>query len=127
MEQSKPIAYVFEGFRLDPLRRLLFNPEGQPVFLPPRAFDTLCTSSSAPDTAGSRDLGSVSAVYPDGRGRVWVAERCGRNDCAEREELDPLRASAPDSSLGRMASTSTWTVTSGSRTRAATARRAIGS
>jgi TolB-like protein/DNA-binding winged helix-turn-helix (wHTH) protein len=34
-------VYVFAGFSLDHRRRLLFGPDGQPVHLSPRAFDTL--------------------------------------------------------------------------------------
>jgi streptogramin lyase len=36
-------------------------------------------------------LGSASAVYPDAGGRVWVAERCGGNDCIGRDEVAPIR------------------------------------
>jgi TolB-like protein/DNA-binding winged helix-turn-helix (wHTH) protein len=34
-------AYEFSGFRLDAARRQLFSPDGQPVTLNPRAFNTL--------------------------------------------------------------------------------------
>ena len=33
--------YVFEGFRLDAQRRVLFGVDGQPIPLTPRLFDTL--------------------------------------------------------------------------------------
>ncbi len=34
-------VYVFEGFRLDAQRRVLFGPSGQPISLTPRLLDTL--------------------------------------------------------------------------------------
>jgi streptogramin lyase len=39
----------------------------------------------------SAPLGSVSAVYSDAGGRVWVAERCGGNDCVGRDAVAPIR------------------------------------
>jgi sugar lactone lactonase YvrE len=45
-----------------------------------------------PKLDGLRALGSVSDVYPDARGNVWVAERCGANSCAEHPELAPILA-----------------------------------
>jgi DNA-binding beta-propeller fold protein YncE len=45
-----------------------------------------------PDLAGFRELGSVSAVYPDRRGNVWIVERCGANSCTERDDLAPIIA-----------------------------------
>jgi DNA-binding beta-propeller fold protein YncE len=47
------------------------------------------------DTDGFRVLGSVSGVYPDGRGNVWIAERCGANSCVEHEDLAPIIAIDP--------------------------------
>jgi TolB-like protein/DNA-binding winged helix-turn-helix (wHTH) protein len=38
---AKNQIYTFDGFRLDPLRRLLFGPDGQPIALKPKVFDTL--------------------------------------------------------------------------------------
>jgi streptogramin lyase len=38
----------------------------------------------------SRDLGSVSAVYPDARGNVWIAERCGENSCVGHDDVAPI-------------------------------------
>jgi len=41
---SEPVrqpVYVFEGFRLDAQRRVLFGTDGQPIPLTPRIFDTL--------------------------------------------------------------------------------------
>ena len=36
-------------------------------------------------------LGSVSAVYPGADGLIWVAERCGGNDCVGRDTVAPIR------------------------------------
>ena len=36
-------------------------------------------------------LGSVSAVYPGADGLIWVAERCGGNDCVGHEDVAPIR------------------------------------
>jgi DNA-binding beta-propeller fold protein YncE len=36
-------------------------------------------------------LGSVSAVYPGTEGFIWVAERCGGNDCVGRDAVAPIR------------------------------------
>lgn len=36
-----------------------------------------------------RKMGSTSAVAIDSKGHVWVAERCGRNDCAG-SDIDPI-------------------------------------
>jgi DNA-binding winged helix-turn-helix (wHTH) protein/dienelactone hydrolase len=35
------VTYRFNGFEVDPLRRVLFGPDGQPIPLKPRVFDTL--------------------------------------------------------------------------------------
>ena len=35
------VVYRFSGFRVDPVRRLLFGRDGQPIALKPRVFDTL--------------------------------------------------------------------------------------
>ena len=43
-----------------------------------------------PNLAGFRALGSVSAVYPDGYGNVWIAERCGENGCVGHDDVDPI-------------------------------------
>ena len=39
-----------------------------------------------------RPWGSTSAVYParDGSGNIWVAERCGENLCAGKDDLAPI-------------------------------------
>src|SRR5579884_826316 len=36
-----------------------------------------------------RTMGSTSAVMPDGKGHIWVAERCGKNSCAG-SDLAPI-------------------------------------
>jgi mono/diheme cytochrome c family protein/sugar lactone lactonase YvrE len=36
-----------------------------------------------------RTMGSTSAVAVDSRGHIWVADRCGANDCAD-SDLDPI-------------------------------------
>ena len=36
-----------------------------------------------------RTMGSSSAVAVDSRGHIWVADRCGANDCA-KSDLDPI-------------------------------------
>ena len=40
---------------------------------------------------GPRPMGSSSAVYGDSKGRIWVVDRCGANDCAG-SKLDPVMA-----------------------------------
>ena len=40
-EPVRQPVYVFEGFRLDAQRRVLFGVDGQPISLTPRPFDTL--------------------------------------------------------------------------------------
>ena len=35
------VTYRFSGFSADPVRRLLFGPDGEPIALKPRVFDTL--------------------------------------------------------------------------------------
>lgn len=41
MDQSLRVAYEFSGFRVDPLHRTLVRPDGSPVHLKAKAFDTL--------------------------------------------------------------------------------------
>jgi TolB-like protein/DNA-binding winged helix-turn-helix (wHTH) protein len=41
MTVSAQVAYRFSGFRVDPVRRLLFDTDGQPIPLKPKVFDTL--------------------------------------------------------------------------------------
>lgn len=37
-----------------------------------------------------RTMGSTSAVDIDSKGHIWVAERCGGNSCAGKDEIDPI-------------------------------------
>jgi len=41
MNGPRPTAYEFSGFRVDPVRRLLAGPDGNPIFLKPKVFETL--------------------------------------------------------------------------------------
>jgi DNA-binding beta-propeller fold protein YncE len=50
-------------------------------------------------TAPGRTLGSASMVDTDGDGNVWLAERCGANDCVPHPNLAPIFLFDPD---GRM-------------------------
>ena len=67
----------------------------------PIAFMGLCTLAGGQDMPyreamdwiqppNARALGSVSSVYPDEDGNVWIAERCGQNSCADRDTLAPI-------------------------------------
>ena len=68
-------------------------------FLSPSASDPRNAPNSQPnpyvaDTVffkmpPGRKMGSSSAVAVDSKGHVWVAERCGSNDCAG-SALDPI-------------------------------------
>lgn len=50
-----------------------------------------------------REWGSTSAVYParDGSGNIWVAERCGQNNCTGRDMTDPVLLFSPSGELLR--------------------------
>jgi len=45
-----------------------------------------------PVLGGQRALGSVSGVYPGPNGAIWIAERCGANDCSAAPDLAPIIA-----------------------------------
>ena len=47
-----------------------------------------------------REWGATSAVYPDGNGNIWVADRCGANLCVG-SDLDPVMLFDPDGNLIR--------------------------
>lgn len=47
-----------------------------------------------------RTWGATSAVYPAKDGNIWVAERCGQNNCAG-SDLDPVLLFTPDGKLIR--------------------------
>lgn len=53
----------------------------------PNPYRTIDTWLSAPP---GRPLGSVSAVDVDADGLVWIAERCGANDCSGNGDLAPI-------------------------------------
>ncbi len=48
-----------------------------------------------------RTWGATSAVHPaqDGSGNIWVAERCGQNSCAGRDDVDPILLFDPSGNL----------------------------
>ena len=52
----------------------------------PNPYRTLDEWLAAP----GRPLGSASMVDTTANGHVWLAERCGANDCAENDDLDPV-------------------------------------
>ncbi|HZF31460.1 MAG TPA: peptidyl-alpha-hydroxyglycine alpha-amidating lyase family protein [Gammaproteobacteria bacterium] len=41
-------------------------------------------------TPSGRTLGSVSSVSADAGGNVWIAERCGANDCSMNDAVAPI-------------------------------------
>lgn len=47
----------------------------------------------------SRSLGSVSWAYPDSAGNIWIAERCGQNDCVGRDDFAPILSFDPSGRL----------------------------
>ena len=56
-------AYRFNGFRLDPVRRLLFGPDGLPIPLKPRVFATLLFFVERPGELASKEA-LLAAVWP---------------------------------------------------------------
>ena len=50
---------------------------------------------------GERTWGATSAVFPaqDGSGNIWVAERCGENLCAGKEDVPPILLFDSDGNL----------------------------
>jgi sugar lactone lactonase YvrE len=53
----------------------------------PNPYDTQSDWIHLPD---GRALGAASTVDVDRDGNVWIAERCGANDCVGREEVAPI-------------------------------------
>lgn len=47
----------------------------------------------------SRTLGAVSWAYPDSKGNIWIAERCGQNGCLGRDDLSPILSFDPSGRL----------------------------
>jgi len=41
-------------------------------------------------TVDSRKLGSVSCVYADAVGNIWILDRCGQNSCVDRDDVAPI-------------------------------------
>ena len=65
----------------------LGNPQMAPVNDPPNPYRTIDGWAKMPP---GREWGSTSAVAIDKDGvSVWVAERCGQNDCVD-SPLDPV-------------------------------------
>jgi sugar lactone lactonase YvrE len=46
-----------------------------------------------------RTMGSSSAVDIDSKGHIWVAERCGGNSCAGKDDIDPILEFDPSGKL----------------------------
>ncbi len=76
------------------------------------AVELVLAQNHAPNPYGSvegvwgqlpagREWGSTSAAYParDGSGNIWVAERCGQNNCTGRETVDPVLLFSPSGEL----------------------------
>ena len=66
MEVSEPnkTTYVFEGYRLDPAKRLLYSPLGEQVPLVPKAFDILLyLVENASRVVEKNEL--MDAIWPD--------------------------------------------------------------
>ncbi len=61
---SEAEAFAFAGFSLDPRQRLLFGPDGHPVPLTPRAFDTLLYLVEHPNELIDRQT-LMKAVWPN--------------------------------------------------------------
>jgi streptogramin lyase len=78
-----PIVSVIagSGLRADP------QTEAQPTNSLPNPYRTVENWAKLPE---GRKWGSTSAVGVDRDGNVWVAERCGQNSCAGRNEAPVL-------------------------------------
>jgi DNA-binding beta-propeller fold protein YncE len=53
----------------------------------PNPYATVAAWLQAPQ---GRALGSVSAVDADAAGNLWIAERCGANDCSASADIAPI-------------------------------------
>jgi eukaryotic-like serine/threonine-protein kinase len=63
MNPSAQMVYRFNGFRVDPVRRLLFGADGEPISLKPKVFDTLLYLIERPgELVGKQAL--LEAVWP---------------------------------------------------------------
>ena len=56
-------VYLFEGFRLDARRRVLFGVDGQPIPLAPRLFDTLLYLVERPGQLVAKEK-LLEAIWP---------------------------------------------------------------
>ena len=63
MAVSAQVAYRFNGFRLDPGRRLLFGADGQPIPLKPKVFATLLYLVERPGELVDKQA-LLEAVWP---------------------------------------------------------------
>ncbi len=63
MAMSAQVVYRFNGFRLDPVRRLLFRANGEPIPLKPKVFDTLLYLVERPGELVTKDA-LLEAVWP---------------------------------------------------------------
>ena len=63
MAMSAQVVYRFNGFRLDPVRRLLFGADGQPIPLKPKVFDTLLYLVERPGELVNKEA-LIEAVWP---------------------------------------------------------------
>ena len=60
---SAQVVYRFNGFRLDPVRRLLFGADGQPIPLKPKVFATLLYLVERPGELVDKEA-LLEAVWP---------------------------------------------------------------
>ena len=63
MTSSAQLAYRFNGFRVDPVRRLLFGADGEPIPLKPKVFDTLLYLVERPGELVDKQA-LLEAVWP---------------------------------------------------------------
>ncbi len=63
MAMSAQVVYRFNGFRLDPVRRLLFRANGEPIPLKPKVFDTLLYLVERPGVLVDKQA-LLGAVWP---------------------------------------------------------------
>jgi TolB-like protein/DNA-binding winged helix-turn-helix (wHTH) protein len=63
MTSSAQLAYRFNGFRLDPVRRLLFSADGLPIPLKPKVFATLLYLVERPGELVAKEA-LLAAVWP---------------------------------------------------------------
>ena len=63
MTVSAPVVYRFNGFRVDPARRLMFGADGQPIPLKPKVFDTLLYLVERPGELVAKEA-LIEAVWP---------------------------------------------------------------